>query len=155
MGFYCPGTGPGGDLPAGKGFAERWHPPLLRLMPDIRLALLIEWYAQGQYLSSTRHDDKHGPQLQTIHSRTFPAHSSVTTKFSVAGKKSVVHSRCDSRVAHARPRCIRVVDPSIANSDLPKPALTREDLLQGLRLGVQSSRQLGSGSGVLRSIHRP
>lgn len=56
MDFYYPGTGPSGDLPPRKGFAERWHPPLLTLMPDIRLTLLIGRYAQGQYLSSTRHD---------------------------------------------------------------------------------------------------
>ncbi len=56
MDFYYPGKGQSGDLPPRKGFAERWHPPLLALMPDIRLTLLIGRYAQIQYLPSTRHD---------------------------------------------------------------------------------------------------
>ena len=56
MDFYYPGKGTGGDLPPRKGFAERWHPPLLALMPDIRLTLLIGRYAQIHYLSSARYD---------------------------------------------------------------------------------------------------
>ncbi len=54
MDFYFPGTGRSGDLPPRKGFAERWHPPLLALMPDIRLTLLIGRYAQSRYLPSAR-----------------------------------------------------------------------------------------------------
>ncbi len=56
MDFYYPGPGRSGDLPPRKGFAERWHPPLLALMPDIRLTLLIGRYAQAHYLPSTRRD---------------------------------------------------------------------------------------------------
>ncbi|MEC5181789.1 uracil-DNA glycosylase [Arthrobacter sp. CG_A4] len=55
MDFYYPGTGRSGDLPPRKGFAERWHPPLLALMPDIQLTLLIGRYAQIHYLPSARH----------------------------------------------------------------------------------------------------
>ncbi|WP_253908085.1 uracil-DNA glycosylase family protein [Arthrobacter sp. H20] len=55
MDFYYPGTGRSGDLPPRKGFAERWHPPLLALMPDIQLTLLIGRYAQVHYLPSARH----------------------------------------------------------------------------------------------------
>lgn len=54
MDFYYPGAAPSGDLPPRKGFAERWHPPLLALMPEIQLTLLIGRYAQIQYLPSTR-----------------------------------------------------------------------------------------------------
>lgn len=53
MDFYFPGTGRSGDLPPRPGFAERWHPPLLELMPHIRLTLLIGKYAQGYYLSQS------------------------------------------------------------------------------------------------------
>jgi len=54
MDFYFPGKGPSGDLPPRKGFAQRWHPPLLALMPNIRLTLLIGGYAQKHYLPSQR-----------------------------------------------------------------------------------------------------
>lgn len=56
MDFYYPGKATSGDLPPRKGFAERWHPPLLALMPDIRLTLLIGRYAQLHYLPSVRRD---------------------------------------------------------------------------------------------------
>lgn len=54
MDFFYPGAGRSGDLPPRKGFAQRWHPPLLALMPDISLTLLIGRYAQGHYLPSMR-----------------------------------------------------------------------------------------------------
>ncbi|MFC6275456.1 uracil-DNA glycosylase family protein [Levilactobacillus tangyuanensis] len=56
--FYYPGKHlHGGDLPPRKGFAEKWHAPLLALMPKIKLTLLIGQYAQKAYL------DKHEPTL--------------------------------------------------------------------------------------------
>lgn len=51
MDFYFPGKGTSGDLPPRKGFAARWHPPLLELMPEIRLSFLIGRYAQEYYLA--------------------------------------------------------------------------------------------------------
>ncbi|WP_125582544.1 uracil-DNA glycosylase family protein [Levilactobacillus cerevisiae] len=49
--FYYPGKhAHGGDLPPRKGFAEKWHPSLLALMPKIKLTLLIGQYAQKAYL---------------------------------------------------------------------------------------------------------
>ena len=54
MDFYYPGAARSGDLRPRRGFAERWHPPLFALMPDIRLVLLIGRYAQIQYLPSAR-----------------------------------------------------------------------------------------------------
>ncbi len=48
--FYYPGKGKSGDLPPRKGFAEKWHQPLLQLMPKIKLTLLIGMYAQKYYL---------------------------------------------------------------------------------------------------------
>lgn len=50
MDFYYPGKGKHGDLPPRKGFAEKWHPLLLKQMPDIKLTILIGSYAQKHYL---------------------------------------------------------------------------------------------------------
>ncbi|GAB3165030.1 uracil-DNA glycosylase family protein [Myceligenerans halotolerans] len=50
MDFFYPGKGASGDLPPRKGFAARWHAPLLELMPDIRLTVLVGSYAQAYYL---------------------------------------------------------------------------------------------------------
>ena len=50
MDFYFPGHGKSGDLPPRKGFADKWHQPLLELLPDIKLTILIGQYAQKYYL---------------------------------------------------------------------------------------------------------
>ena len=50
MDFYFPGHGKSGDLPPRKGFAEKWHQPILELLPDIKLTILIGQYAQKYYL---------------------------------------------------------------------------------------------------------
>jgi len=50
MDFYFPGRGKSGDLPPRKGFAQKWHEPILKLCPDIRLTILIGQYAQSYYL---------------------------------------------------------------------------------------------------------
>lgn len=50
MDFYFPGKGRSGDLPPRKGFAEKWHPELLRLMPHVGLTVLIGAYANRRYL---------------------------------------------------------------------------------------------------------
>lgn len=52
--FYYPGKGPHGNLPPRKGFAEKWHEPLLALMPNVSLTLLIGQYAQRYYLGQSR-----------------------------------------------------------------------------------------------------
>lgn len=52
--FYYPGKGAHGDLPPRKGFAEKWHAPLLSLMPKVKLTLLIGQYAQAYYLGDQR-----------------------------------------------------------------------------------------------------
>lgn len=63
MDFFFPGKGPSGDLPPRKGFAAKWHPQLLDLMPDIRLTLLIGAYAQQHHLA-----DRAGRNLtETVH----------------------------------------------------------------------------------------
>ena len=41
MDFYFPGTGKSGDLPPRKDFADKWHPRLLELMPDLKLTILV------------------------------------------------------------------------------------------------------------------
>ena len=50
MDFYFPGHGKSGDLPPRKGFAEKWHQPILELLPDLELTILIGQYAQKYYL---------------------------------------------------------------------------------------------------------
>ncbi len=50
MDFYYPGKAKTGDLPPRKGFAEKWHPRLLKEMPNIETILLIGNYAQKYYL---------------------------------------------------------------------------------------------------------
>ena len=50
MDFYFPGAGKSGDLPPRPGFAEKWHPRLLKLMPKIELSLLVGTYAVHAYL---------------------------------------------------------------------------------------------------------
>ena len=47
---YYPGKGKSGDLPPRKGFAQKWHQPILDLLPDIQLTILIGNYAQKYYL---------------------------------------------------------------------------------------------------------
>ena len=53
MDFYFPGKGKSGDLPPRKGFAEKWHPKLLSLMPDIQLKIVIGSYANHAYLAAS------------------------------------------------------------------------------------------------------
>ena len=50
MDFYFPGTGKSGDLPPRKDFADKWHPRLLELMPDLKLTILVGSYAIMRYL---------------------------------------------------------------------------------------------------------
>ncbi len=50
MDFYFPGTGKSGDLPPRKDFADKWHPRLLELMPDLELTILVGSYATKRYL---------------------------------------------------------------------------------------------------------
>lgn len=50
MDFYFPGKGRSGDLPPRKGFAAKWHPQLMALMPSVELIILVGSYAQRYYL---------------------------------------------------------------------------------------------------------
>lgn len=50
MDFYFPGRGKTGDLPPRKGFAAKWHAPIIQSLPAERLTLLIGAYAQAYYL---------------------------------------------------------------------------------------------------------
>ena len=52
MDFYYPGKGKTGDLPPRKFIAEEYHPEILKLMPNIRLTILIGQYAIKYYLGS-------------------------------------------------------------------------------------------------------
>ncbi|MCH4056922.1 uracil-DNA glycosylase family protein [Lapidilactobacillus gannanensis] len=52
--FYYPGKGKSGDLPPRKGFADKWHQPLLALMPNVQLTLLVGQYAIKAYLGKNR-----------------------------------------------------------------------------------------------------
>lgn len=50
MDFYFPGNSPHGDLPPRPDFAAKWHPQLLKLMPNVQLTILIGAYASRAYL---------------------------------------------------------------------------------------------------------
>lgn len=50
MDFYYPGKDKSGDLPPRRGFAEKWHPVLLGMMPQVRLTVLVGSYATRRYL---------------------------------------------------------------------------------------------------------
>lgn len=50
MDFYYPGKGKSGDLSPRRGFAEKWHPVLLGMMPQVRLTVLVGSYATRRYL---------------------------------------------------------------------------------------------------------
>lgn len=65
MDFYYPGKGAHGDLPPRKGFAAKWHPRLLALMPEVELIILIGNYAQRYYLGNRMKENL----TQTIHAR--------------------------------------------------------------------------------------
>ena len=54
MDFYFPGKGKSGDLPPRKGFAEKWHAPILANLPNIELTILIGQYAQHFYLPENK-----------------------------------------------------------------------------------------------------
>lgn len=51
MDFYFPGKGKSGDLPPRKDFAKKWHPLLLKTMPNISLTILVGSYAVRSYLN--------------------------------------------------------------------------------------------------------
>lgn len=63
MDFYYPGKGVHGDLPPRKGFAEKWHPRLLALMPDVQLVILIGAYSQKYYLGKSAKQNLTGTVL--------------------------------------------------------------------------------------------
>ena len=50
MDFYYPGKGKTGDLPPRRFIAEDYHPEILRIMPDVRLTILIGAYSIRYYL---------------------------------------------------------------------------------------------------------
>jgi len=52
MGFCFPGCGKSGDLPPRPECAPLWHLQILKLMPEIKLTLLIGQYAQKYYLKN-------------------------------------------------------------------------------------------------------
>lgn len=50
MDFYYPGKGKNGDNPPRRGFAEKWHPLLLKEKPKVKTLVLIGSFAQKFYL---------------------------------------------------------------------------------------------------------
>lgn len=50
MDFYFPGKGKTGDLPPRKGFADKWHPRLIEMMPNLKLIILMGKYAIKHYI---------------------------------------------------------------------------------------------------------
>ncbi|MET0303606.1 MAG: uracil-DNA glycosylase family protein [Microbacteriaceae bacterium] len=76
MDFYFPGKGASGDLPPRRGFAERWHPPILAELTEVRLTVLIGAYAQRRYLGAragatltenVREAESHLPFFPIVH----------------------------------------------------------------------------------------
>lgn len=63
MDFYFPGSKERGDVPPRKGFAEKWHPFILKQMPNIKLTILIGQYSQELYLGKKRK----GTLTKTVH----------------------------------------------------------------------------------------
>jgi len=58
MGLCYPGIqSNGGDKPPRVECQPLWHPPLLKLIPNISLTLLIGWYAQRHYLQGRHKKD--------------------------------------------------------------------------------------------------
>ena len=54
MDFYYPGKGKSGDCPPRKEFAQKWHPQLIKHMPQLELIILAGSYAQEHYLKTHR-----------------------------------------------------------------------------------------------------
>ena len=54
MDFYYPGKGKSGDLPPRKFIAREYHPEIMKLMPNIRLTILIGKYATDFYLKKEK-----------------------------------------------------------------------------------------------------
>ncbi len=50
MDFYFPGKGETGDLPPRKEFAAKYHPSLIRAMPNVKLIIYLGRYAINAYL---------------------------------------------------------------------------------------------------------
>lgn len=53
MDFYYPGKGKSGDLPPRKFIAQEYHPEILRMMPDVKLTILIGAYSIRYYLQKS------------------------------------------------------------------------------------------------------
>lgn len=54
MDFYYPGKAKTGDKPPRKGFADKFHPQILKEMPNIETIILIGNYSQKHYLGKDR-----------------------------------------------------------------------------------------------------
>lgn len=53
MDFFYPGKSQSGDKPPRKGFAEKWHPLILKNLKNIKLIILVGTYAQKYYLKNS------------------------------------------------------------------------------------------------------
>ncbi|MGT2958697.1 uracil-DNA glycosylase [Streptococcus bovimastitidis] len=54
MDFYYPGKGKSGDLPPRKGFANKWHQPILETLSELEIMILVGQYAQNHYLGKSK-----------------------------------------------------------------------------------------------------
>lgn len=57
MDFYYPGKGKTGDLPPRNFIAEEYHKKILKLMPKIKLIILIGGYAIKYYLKGSKKEN--------------------------------------------------------------------------------------------------
>lgn len=92
MDFYYPGKGKTGDLPPRKFIAREYHPQILRMMPDIRLTILIGRYSMDYYLKGKmkKKPDGNGCRLQRVSAGILSDRSSESFEFPLGGKKSLV-----------------------------------------------------------------
>lgn len=54
MDFYYPGKAKTGDKPPRKAFAKKWHPKILKQMPQVKTIVLVGSHAQEFYLRKDR-----------------------------------------------------------------------------------------------------
>lgn len=54
MGFCYPGRGKSGDLPPRPECAPKWHAVLRKMMPEVKLTLLIGSYSHSYYLGENK-----------------------------------------------------------------------------------------------------
>ena len=101
MDFYFPGHGKSGDLPPRKGFAEKWHQQIFRIVTRSGINYSY-WPICSEVLSSSKGNckvNRYGKTLSRLFARIFPTCSPISTKSNLAGQESLVCRASDTRFA--------------------------------------------------------